>query len=265
MERRLETDGVEVASEKSGYLQIVRYEDLVKIAQSTDTVIALSYRPGHFITAGLPLARVWPPTGTEAVTRALNRAHVPGAHRTLTQDPVFPIDQLVEIAIRALSAAVNDTFTALTCIDWLSDGLCKVSERHMPPGVYRDDTGVIRILAPIPDYARIVNRASDKIRQASREMPAVAIRQMDGLTKVLWHTVSARAAPHPGHPGRADRAGHRHRRARPRRPGRRAGPLRQVPGRPRPTWTGPGRSDPASGEGRRRRCRSRGRGGRIHF
>ena len=41
---------------------------------------------------------------------ALAKAHVTGPHRTLMQDPVFAIDQLVEIAIRALSPAVNDTF-----------------------------------------------------------------------------------------------------------------------------------------------------------
>ena len=57
----------------------------------------------------------------------MSKAHVTGPHRTLVQDPVFAIDQLVEIAIRALSAAVNDTFTALTCIDWLSAGLGRVS------------------------------------------------------------------------------------------------------------------------------------------
>ena len=63
------------------------------------------------------------------VSRGLDRAHVTGAHRTLRQDPTFAIDQLVEIAIRALSPAVNDTFTALTCIDWLSEGLCAVTAR----------------------------------------------------------------------------------------------------------------------------------------
>jgi uncharacterized membrane protein len=186
----LDTQGVPVVARRSGYLQFVRYQDLVNIAASTDTVIQLAYRPGHFITAGLPLARVWPPDQAVAVGRALQRAHVPGAHRTLTQDPVFPIDQLVEIGIRALSPAVNDTFTALTCIDWLSDGLCKVSARQLPEQVwaYRDAKGAIRVLTAGPDYARIVNRASDKIRQASRDMPAVAIRQMDGLTKVLSYT-----------------------------------------------------------------------------
>jgi uncharacterized membrane protein len=190
VQRRLEDEGVPVAAERSGYLQFVRYEDLVDMAESTRTVIQLSYRPGHFITAGLPLARVWPPSGVPAVTRALHRAHVAGAHRTLTQDPVFPVDQLVEIAIRALSPAVNDTFTALTCIDWLSDGLCKISARHLQLGVHRDGSGAVRVIAPGPDYERVVKRASDKVRQASRDMPAVAIRQMDGLTKVLWYTSS---------------------------------------------------------------------------
>ena len=53
--------------------------------------------------------------------QALRQAHVTGPNRTLAQDLAFAIDQLVEIAIRALSPAVNDTFTALTCIDWLGD------------------------------------------------------------------------------------------------------------------------------------------------
>jgi uncharacterized membrane protein len=183
---RLEHLGVVVPATTSGYLQFVRHEDLVAIAASKDTVIQLLYRAGHFITAGLPLARVWP--ADDDVARALHRAHVAGPHRTLTQDPVFPIDQLTEIAIRALSPAVNDTFTALTCIDWLADGLCKVSARDLPDGVHRDAAGAIRLIELPPDYARIVNRASDKIRQASRDMPAVAIRQMDGLTKVVAYT-----------------------------------------------------------------------------
>jgi uncharacterized membrane protein len=185
---RLEHLSVVVPATTSGYLQFVRYQDLVEIASETDTVLQLLYRAGHFITAGLPLARVWPPTNAPDVMAALQRAHVAGPQRTLTQDPVFPIDQLVEIAVRALSPAVNDPFTALTCIDWLTDGLCRISERELPGGVHRDAGGRIRLVEPSPDYARIVNRASDKIRQASREMPAVAIRQVDGLTKVVAYT-----------------------------------------------------------------------------
>ena len=179
-----------VTTQQSGYLQFVRYQELVDIAAATGSVIQLLYRPGHFITTGLPLAKVWPAETTPSVAKALHRAHVPGAHRTLTQDPVFAIDQLVEIAIRALSPAVNDTFTALTCIDWLADALCKISQSPLGDGVHRDRAGVIRVIELGADYERIVNRATDKIRQASRDMAAVAIRQLDGLIKVLAYTTS---------------------------------------------------------------------------
>jgi uncharacterized membrane protein len=68
----------------------------------------------------------------------------------------FGIDQLVEIAIRALSAAVNDTFTALTCVDWLGDSLCKITLRWHPALVHRDDRGFIRVIAAEPSHERLV-------------------------------------------------------------------------------------------------------------
>jgi uncharacterized membrane protein len=188
--RRLSAEGITIPSRTSGYLQFVRHERLVDIATEHDSVVQLLYRPGHFVTTGLPMARVWPPETAAACREALDKAHVAGPYRTLSQDPVFAIDQLVEIAIRALSPAVNDTFTALTCIDWLTDGLCEVTRRYLPRGVYRDDARVIRVIEPSPDYSRIVNRACDKVRQAGRGMPAVLIRQMDGISKVIATTTS---------------------------------------------------------------------------
>ena len=107
------------------------------------------------------------------------------------QDPVFAIDQLVEIAIRALSPAVNDTFTALTCIDWLSAGLSRVSTRTLVEGVYRDREGRIRLIEKDPSYARMVNRAFDKVRQAARGMPAVIIRMVDALATIADETTSS--------------------------------------------------------------------------
>jgi len=188
--RRMEGVSATVPATTSGYLQFVRREELIAIAATTDSVIELLYRPGHFVTAGLPLARVWPASGAPEVAAALARAHVSGAHRTLTQDPVFPVDQLVEIAIRALSAAVNDTFTALTCIDWLADALCRISALALPETLHCDGSGIPRLIERSPSYERIVNRAVDKIRQAGGTMPAVAIRQVDALAKVVQYTTS---------------------------------------------------------------------------
>jgi len=182
--------GVVVPSITSGYLQFVGYAQLVDIASRTDSVIRLDHRPGHFIAAGQSLATVWPGGAAGQVALALSKAHVTGPHRTLMQDPVFAIDQLVEIAIRALSPAVNDTFTALTCIDWLSAGLSQVSSRTLSEGVYRDRFHRVRLIETDPSYARMVNRAFDKIRQSSRGMPAVLIRMLDALSSVASETTS---------------------------------------------------------------------------
>lgn len=137
MLRRIEESGGVVQAKASGYLQFVRLDTLMAIAARTHAVIRLLHRPGHFVTERQPLALVWPAEAVPKVARALDRAHATGPHRTLTQDLSFAVDQLVEIAIRALSPAVNDTFTALTCIDWLSDGLCKVFAGWDPVTVHR--------------------------------------------------------------------------------------------------------------------------------
>jgi uncharacterized membrane protein len=160
----------------------------VQFAAEADAVIALNYRPGHFVAAGHPFASVWPPEAAARVSSALGRAHITGPYRTLTQDVSFGLDQLVEIAIRALSPAVNDTFTALTCIDWLGDSLCKITASWHPARVHRDGAGFIRVITAEPGHERLVQRAFEKIRQASQGMPAVMIRQLDALAKIMAET-----------------------------------------------------------------------------
>ena len=215
----IEERGAEVPSQVSGYIQYVGYSQLIGIATRTDSVIRLEHRPGHYLATGRALAMVWPRGAAPEVARALSKAHVTGPHRTLVQDPVFAIDQLVEIAIRALSAAVNDTFTALTCIDWLSAGLGRVSGRVLDEGVYRDAEGNVRLIESDPSYARMVNRAFDKIRQSAARNPAVLIRLIDSLGSIMLDTTSRRAAsraPAPGRHGAAAVGGDGHRAERPR-------------------------------------------------
>ncbi len=184
---RVDTRGADVVARHSGYLQFVSYGSLIDIAETLDAVIRLAHRPGHFVVAGRPLAKVWPAGAAAQVAAALDKSHVTGPHRTLTQDPVFAIDQLVEIAIRALSPAVNDTFTALTCIDWLSAGLSEISGRVLEEGIYRGRSGKIRLIEFDPSYDRMLNRAFDKVRQAGRGMPAVIIRLLDALAHIAEH------------------------------------------------------------------------------
>ncbi len=185
-----EQDGGAVAAPRSGYLQYIEHETLVTIAAEVGAILHVLYRPGHFIVQGHSYVRVWPASAAERVALVLDRAHVTGPYRTLAQDVSFGMDQLVEICIRALSAAVNDTFTALTCIDWIGDSLYKVTGRWQPTRVYRDTHGNVRVIATETTYARLVSRGFEKVRQAGRGMPAVLIRQLDALARIMERTTT---------------------------------------------------------------------------
>ena len=139
----------------------------MRIASSADVVIQMMHRPGHFLVQGHPYARVWPAERAGLVARELARSHVTGPYRTLAQDVSFGLDQLVEIALRALSPAVNDTFTAMTCIDWIGDSLWKVTGNWQPTHVFCGAAGTVRVITTEPTYERLVERSFEKIRQAA--------------------------------------------------------------------------------------------------
>src|ERR1700742_3683532 len=185
---RLEESGAPIRTPRSGYLQVVRHDSLLKTATNADAVIQLPYRPGHFVVAGQVIARVWPPEAAASVADRLALGHVTGAYRTLPQDISFGFDQLVEIALRALSPAVNDTFTGMTCIDWIADCLCRISTSWRPQRIRRDAQGHIRVIAFVADFNRLVERTFDTIRQAGVGMPAIMIRQLEALAKVIEQT-----------------------------------------------------------------------------
>ena len=191
--RMAESGGV-VRATKSGYVQFVRYDTLIAIAIAIaarrGAVIRLLHRPGHFVVQGHPLALVLPAEAAPEVARSLERAHATGSYRTLSQDLSFAIDQMVEIGIRAPSPAVNDTFTALTCVDWLGESLCRIAASWTPTTIHRDGDGRVRVLTVEISFVRLVERSFEKIRQASRGMPAVMIRELDALAKLMEYAAT---------------------------------------------------------------------------
>jgi uncharacterized membrane protein len=188
---QLDGAGESIGAPRSGYLQYVEHEELLRMATERGAVIHVLYRPGHFLVQGHAYARVWPAEAAPQIARELARAHVTGPYRTLAQNVSFGMDQLVEIGIRALSPAVNDTFTALTCIDWIGDSLYKVTGRWQPTRVYRDRAGTVRVIATETTYTRLVQRGFEKVRQAGRGMPAVMIRQLESLSKIMERTATS--------------------------------------------------------------------------
>ncbi|MGV9680853.1 DUF2254 domain-containing protein [Nocardia sp. NPDC003482] len=185
---RLAESGGEVRTTSSGYLQYIRYEQLVRLAAEENAVIHLPYRPGHFLTEGQVVATVWPADAAERIGDRFAHGHVTGAMRTLVQDVSFGIDQIVEIGLRAMATTTNDTFTVLTCVDWLGDCLSRIAASWRPDPVRRDRDGYVRVIATQVTYERLVQRAFEKIRQSGRGAPAIMIRQLDALTQIADRT-----------------------------------------------------------------------------
>jgi len=176
--------GAIVSCTKSGYLQHVDHGSLVAAARAADALIVLRFRPGQFVLRGEPLAAIVPAENIGKLEAAIDHGIHIGRHRTLTQDSEFGIAQVVEIAIRALSPAVNDTFTGVACVDWLGDALLTLAERPPLEGNWYDTDSRLRVWMPPVRLERLVKLAFDQIRQASATTPAVLIRQLEAIRRL---------------------------------------------------------------------------------
>ena len=176
--------GAIVSCTKSGYLQHVDHGSLVAAARAADALLVLRFRPGQFVLRGEPLAAIVPAENIGKLEAAIDHGIHIGRHRTLTQDSEFGIAQVVEIAIRALSPAVNDTFTGIACVDWLGDALLTLAERPPLEGNWYDTDSRLRVWMPPVRLERLVKLAFDQIRQASATTPAVLIRQLEAIGRL---------------------------------------------------------------------------------
>ncbi|CAN5283889.1 DUF2254 domain-containing protein [soil metagenome] len=173
---------VPVPAGESGYLQAVNVDWLMGIAVKHDLTLKLENRPGEFVIRGNPLANGWPAERmTDEAVSALRNAFYLGNRRTLFQDVEFAIDQLVEIALRALSPGINDPFTALACVDRLGAALATVAGKEIPSAYRYDEEGRLRVVAEGVTPAGIVDAAFHQLRQASRNNAAVTIRLLETI------------------------------------------------------------------------------------
>jgi uncharacterized membrane protein len=175
-----------VPAQASGYIRAIDGDGLMGLATERDLVIQLFYRPGHFVMRGSRLARVWPlDRGDESALEAIRRVFLLGEQRTLEQDVEFAVDQLVEIALRALSPGVNDPFTAIRCVDRLGEALRRLAERNIPSRYRYDAAHTLRVITEAVDFAGVVDAAFDQVRQAARANVAVTLRLLETITVVL--------------------------------------------------------------------------------
>ncbi|MBD3885317.1 DUF2254 domain-containing protein [Phormidium tenue FACHB-886] len=183
-----------IRATNTGYLQVVDDNILLKLASQDNLLLKLQVQPGQFIVRGDELVRVYPGTWVARLPGdQLRKAFILGEERTEQQDIEFPINQLVEIALRAISPAVNDPFTAIRCIDRLGAGLSCLAQRHFPSPYRYDETHQLRVIAQPVLFQELVDQAFNSIRQYAQSDSAVTIRLLAAITLI------ARTSCHPAH------------------------------------------------------------------
>jgi uncharacterized membrane protein len=177
-----------VPAPRTGYIQHYSRSALVRIATQYDLLVRVEQPIGEFVVEGRPLAwfaphplgaggmpeTVWRP---DDVARSVVKTWIIGTNRSLDLDPGFGFRQLVDVALKALSPGVNDSTTALTCIDHLGALLIRLADRRIETAE-RDESGRLCVITGEPGFQELLGLAIDEIRQHARGNVAVLERLM---------------------------------------------------------------------------------------
>jgi uncharacterized membrane protein len=194
---RSDAPSMVVRIKRSGAIQAIDGGGLVALARQRDCVLVLPHSVGDFVATGTGVVEVFG-TASSAVERRLRRMFVLGRERTIQQDPAFALRVLVDIAIRALSPAVNDPTTAVQVLDYVEDLLLVIGRRELGgSGELRDAEGRPRVVVPVRRWEEFLELGVTEIRVYGATSVQVARRLRAALEEL-------RAAVRPEHRGAVD-------------------------------------------------------------
>ena len=168
-------------------IQAIDEVKLQSLASSSGGIVEVVATVGDTMMEGMELLRVYG-SKEEINDQALRTAFIVGEQRTFDQDPKYAIRLLVDIAIRALSPAINDPTTAVQALDQIEDLLRRLGRRRLEIGATHDGQGDLRLVTPHPSWEDFLALAFDEIRmygassvQVMRRMKALANDLIDFL------------------------------------------------------------------------------------
>ena len=150
---------------------------LVRLAKASGGVIEMVAAVGDTVIDLTPVLHVYgarQPIDDKALTRAIEM----GEQRTFEQDPKYAIRLLVDIAIKALSPAINDPTTAVQALNQIEDLLLRLGCRCLEIGEFRDSEGQLRLVVPYPNWEDFLRLALDEIRYCGAHSVQVMRRMM---------------------------------------------------------------------------------------
>jgi len=174
----------------SGYVQSVDNDALLGLAKDRKTIVRMERGIGAFVvqdTALASLALTYPPD--QSMIAALNGAYSISHLRTVEQDPAFGISQIVDMALKALSPGVNDTSTAVMCVDYLTAILAQLTVRQFPP-LRRYDGESLRVITIAATFEGLLAEAFDQIRGSAEGNIAIMARMLGAIDTIASLTDS---------------------------------------------------------------------------
>ena len=179
-----------VAAGKTGYIESLDTDALLDVARKLETILRMEHGVGEFVVSGTPLISLIDPGDLDDATPArLNAVYVISHQRTVEQDVAFGIRQVVDVAMKALSPGINDTTTAVMCVDYLAAILTRLTTRRIGTP-HALETGELRVIARGPSFEGLLSEAFDQIRQNAEGNVAVLLRLLGALHTIAGQTAS---------------------------------------------------------------------------
>ena len=179
-----------VMAEESGYIQSVNIAALVRLARDRNTVVWMDHGVGEFVVQNTTLASLAlaePPD--QETSDDLRATFSISRHRTVDQDAAFGIRQIVDIALKALSPGINDTTTAVMCLDYLTALLARIALRQIPSS-HRCEEGALRVIAKGPSFESLLAESFDQIRRNAKGDVAILSRMLGAFQTLAGLTAS---------------------------------------------------------------------------
>jgi uncharacterized membrane protein len=161
----------------------------VKFLTERDMLLELNHRPGRYLVKGVEIGTLhYNDDFEENDEENILKQFIIGKTKTPQQDLEYSVNQMVQIAARALSPGVNDPYTAIACIDNLTATMCYLAEAKFPSKYRYDEDEHLRIIADVLDFEGILDASFNQIRQYSGGNNAVIIRLMEAMIVIYGFT-----------------------------------------------------------------------------
>ena len=168
-----------VPAKESGYIQSVDNARLLRLASEHKTIVRMEHGIGDFVVQNTALASLALEEAPDQETiAALIATFSISDHRTVEQDAAFGIRQIVDVALKALSPGINDVTRAVTCVNYLTVILARLSPRQNPSS-YRYEEEELRVIAKGPSFESLLAESFDQIRSSARGNLAIMSRMLD--------------------------------------------------------------------------------------